>query len=111
MDKLEKYRLYIQNLIQKYGKLSSSRNDAEVQLVFDTNNDHYQLLKVGWNKDRRIHSCFIHIDIKNDKIWIQHNGLEAELAKELTESGVPKDDIVLAFYPPYRRKHTDYAVA
>ncbi|KPA11678.1 XisI protein [Candidatus Magnetomorum sp. HK-1] len=111
MDKLDHYRTCIQKIIQKYGKRSSTNRDAEIQIISDTKNDHYQVLKVGWKKDKRIHSCFIHIDIKNDKIWIQHNGTEARIASELIEFGIPKQDIVLAFYPPYKRKYTDYATS
>ena len=59
---------------------------------------------------KRIHGNLLHIDIKNGKIWIQHDGIEEGIAKELLEMGVPKEDIVLAFYPPYKRPHTGFAV-
>ena len=50
------------------------------------------------------------MDIKNDKIWIQHDGTEAVLADEFVKLGVPKEDIVLAFHSPYRRQFTGLAV-
>jgi hypothetical protein len=52
----------------------------------------------------------VHIDIKNNKIWIQHNGTENSIAKELIELGVAKDDIVLGFHTPYMRRFTDYSI-
>jgi len=52
----------------------------------------------------------VHIDIKNGKIWIQHDGTERGVANDLVEWGVPKEDIVLAFHAPYRRQYTGFAV-
>jgi hypothetical protein len=51
------------------------------------------------------------MDIKDGKIWIQHDGTERGVANELVELGVPKDDIVLAYQPPYKRPYTTFAVA
>jgi len=68
-------------------------------------------MTVGWLNDRRVHSSLVHIDIINDKIWIQRDGTEHGIAKELVAAGIPKDRIVLAFHPPEIRPHTEYAVA
>ncbi len=57
-----------------------------------------------------IHSCPIHIDIKGEKIWIQWNGTELDIAEELVTNGVAKKDIVLGFHTPFMRKFTEYAV-
>ena len=51
------------------------------------------------------------MDIKDGKIWIQHDGTERGVANELVELGVPQDDIVLAYQPPYKRAYTPFAVA
>ncbi|BDA71284.1 hypothetical protein RIVM261_001810 [Rivularia sp. IAM M-261] len=52
----------------------------ECQFICDTENDHYQLLDIGWEEYNRIYNCFIHIDIKDEKIWIQENMTENDLA-------------------------------
>jgi hypothetical protein len=49
-------------------------------------------------------------DIKNGKIWIQHNGTEDPIASQLVAKGVPKEDIVLGFHSPNRRQYTGFAV-
>ncbi len=46
MDKLEKYRTYIKQLITEHAELCTSEIDS--QLIFDTEHDHYQLVDVGW---------------------------------------------------------------
>lgn len=109
MDKLEKYRNYVFQIIKKYGNCRPSYGDIEVQTVCDEKNGHYQILNVGWHNNKRVYGCSLHIDIKNGKIWIQHNGTEKGIADELCDLGVSKDDIVLGFHAPSRRQYTDYA--
>jgi hypothetical protein len=53
----------------------------------------------------------LHLDIKNEKIWIQHDGTEGGIADELIEHGAPKQDIVLAFHSPFKRQFTGFAIA
>ncbi len=110
MDKLGQYRTYIQQLLKQYGEYRPSTEEFEVEMITDTQHDHYQLVTVGWRNHRRIYGCFLHIDIKNGKIWIQHNGTEEHVAHELVALGVPKEDIVLGFHSPSRRKFTEFAV-
>lgn len=111
MAKLEQYRAYVKRLIKEYGNHKSSYGEVEVETVFDTERDHYELINVGWNDEERIRGAVLHIDIKNGKIWIQHDGTERGVANDLVEWGVPKDDIVLAFHSPYKRQFTGFAVS
>ena len=53
----------------------------------------------------------MHLDIKDNKIWIQQDGTEIGVANELVALGVPKEDIVLAYMPEYKRPYAEYAVA
>ena len=113
MERIEKYRACIRQLLTSKKNNSEPNIDKEIecQLIFDTEHDHYQLLDVGWENLKRIYNCFIHIDIKNGKIWIQRNMTEADLAQELIEMGVSKEDIVLGLHAPYKRPYTGYGVA
>lgn len=111
MAKLEQYREYIQNLLTKYGSYKPSEEDVEIQLIFDTAWDHYQILEIGWDGYDRIYNCVIHIDIKDEKIWIQHNMTDIQIAEDLTDMGVSKEDIVLGLQPSYLRQYTQYGVA
>jgi hypothetical protein len=58
--------------------------DIECQLIFDEKNDHYQLLDVGWQGLKRVYTCFIHLDIKDGKIWIQRNMTETEYCTRIS---------------------------
>lgn len=111
MDRVTQYQTLIEAVIKQYSRYKPAYGEVEVQTIFDHENHHYQLMMVGWNDDQRIRGCLLHIDIKNDKIWIQHDGTETGIANELVELGVPKEDIVLAYHAPYKRQYTGFAIA
>ena len=111
MDKLENYRKIIKKIINEYAMIPYAYGDIESRVMFDRENDSYMLYSVGWNSRGRIHGIVIHIEIINDKIYIQHDGTEDGIATDLETSGVPKTDIVLAWHEPELRKYTEYAVA
>jgi hypothetical protein len=115
MEKLEKYRKEIQEVLTEFARPrrlgTEKAEEFETQTVFDTVRDHYQVLHVGWENGKRTYGVVIHIDIKNDKLWVQQNWTDFEFIDELMERGIPKNDIVLAFHSPSMRKYTDFAVA
>jgi ketopantoate reductase len=72
------------------------------ETIFETKSDRYQLVNVGWKDDStRIYGCVLHVDIKDGKIWVQHDGTEEAIAEQLVERGVPKQEIVLADHAPH----------
>jgi hypothetical protein len=104
------YPKLVQTILEGHS-IHHSNNDTEVQLIFDTKRDHYQVVHLGWEEEgmRRVYGCIIHVDIKDGKIWIQRDGTEIGVANELLEAGVPSSDIVLGFHAPYKRKYTEFA--
>jgi hypothetical protein len=57
-------------------------------------------LFVGWQGEKRIYACPIHMDIKNGEIWVQQDFTEAGVAQQLLEKGVPKSESFWGFAPP-----------
>lgn len=109
MGSVEQYREWVQSLLKEYGS-HQSNDGVESEILFDTERDRYQVVHVGWRGLRRVYGCILHVDIKDGKIWIQHDGTEGGIANELVALGVPKQDIVLGFHAPYKRKFTEFAV-
>lgn len=108
---VEHYRQLIQQLLSERAERSNSQSlwpEYEVQTLFDTERDHYQLLHIGWRDTERAFGCIMHLDIKDGQIWIQHDATEVGIANQLVELGVPKQDIVLAFHEPQVRQFTDF---
>ncbi len=111
MDKLDHYRQCIQRLLTEYAATPVSNGEIESQLAFDLQRDHYQVINIGWDGYRRVYGCVIHLDIKDGKIWLQHNMTELHVAHELVAMGVSNEDIVLGFHTPNVRPYTGFGVA
>lgn len=111
LEKVQIYRALSEQLLNQYATYKPSHGDIEVQSVFDTERDHYQVVVIGWDKKERVYGCSIHLDIKDEKIWIQVNNTELDVGQALVEMGVPREDIVIGFQPPYLRQFSGYAIA
>ena len=109
MERLN-YSEVVQTVLKNHVK-NRSNSQTEVQLIFDTERARYQVLNIGWQDLTRIFGCIIYVEIKDGKIWIERDGTEIGVANELVEVGVPKQDIVLGFKAPYKRKFTEFAAS
>ncbi|MCG8368394.1 MAG: XisI protein [Pseudanabaenales cyanobacterium] len=105
------YQVIIQQLFNNYIEFLGETEELQLESIFDREHDRYLLVEVGWQNGRRIYGALLHIDIINDKLWIQQDGTEEGIASELVALGIPKQKIVLAFKPIERRKITEYAVS
>jgi len=111
MDTLDTYRQIIHNVLSEYVRLQYAYGEIQNETIFDRQADRYLVMSVGWQRVKRIHGCLIHIDIINDKVWIQRDGTEDGIADKLVAAGIPKEKIVLGFHTPDARQHTEFAVA
>jgi XisI protein len=111
MDTAEFDRQLIETILVDHAKIPYSHGDFHLQTIFDREQNHYLLMFVGWEGIRRVHGCLVHVDIIDGKFWIQGDGTERGIARELMEAGVCKDRIVLAFRSTEMRKMTDFAIA
>lgn len=111
MDTLDHYRQIIRTVLQPYTKITYANVNVRNLAAFDTETDQYAILSEGWEHHQHHHGCLIHIEIRDDKIWVQRDGTEDGIATELVNAGIPKDAIVLGFQDPSVRTHTGFAVA
>jgi len=103
----------VERTILEYAGIPYAYEPDLVQIpVFDRGRGHYLLMVAGWGlSGERVHYALVHVAIRADMIWIEHDGTEEGVAADLERAGVSKDRIVLAFHPPDARAHTGYAVA
>jgi len=111
MDTRLNYQKLVKRILSTYGKRKPAHGDIDSRLTFDDEHGSYALLQVGWHGDEYVHGAVIHIDLIDDKIWIQYDGTEDGVAAEFVEAGIPKENIVLGFRPPEIRPHTGFAVS
>lgn len=110
METLDAYRQIIQKTLAEYAAIPYAHGNIQSEVIADVKDDHYLLLTQGWQKNKRVHGCLVHIDITDGKVWIQRDGTEQGVANELVAAGIPKNRIVLGFQPAEIRPHTEFAV-
>ena len=111
MDRTDEFRLITRRIMQEISAMTPSEGQKRTELICDENIGHYQLGEVGWEGQRRIDNIYLHLDVMENKVWIQHDGTNLRLADMLMREGVPRENIVLAFHHPDKRVYTDFAVA
>lgn len=112
MDTRLKYQNIIKSVLQKHAHYRAASSDGyDSQVLFDDERGQYLVLDIGWSGDNYFHATPIHLNLIDEKIWVQYDDTEEGIAIELTEAGVPKEDIVLGFRHPKVRQYTGFAVA
>jgi hypothetical protein len=111
MDKLNTYRRLVKRCLEDWEAYikRARHNGIEIRHIFDETNDHYLLLYLGWDKDRRVWQPALHVRLREGKIWVEVDETEEGIATALVRAGVPREDIVLAFHPPELRHLTEFA--
>lgn len=99
MDKLTRYREIVKNIILKYAQLKPSHGNIELHPVFDEIRDHYALMQIGWDKDKRVRGNILYLTIKNEKVYLEYDGIEKGISYDLINQGIDKSDLVIAFLP------------
>ena len=95
-----------------YGYNQANPNHGvDSQIILDNDRDRYLLLDVGWQEKKYIYAVFVHLDIKDGKIWLQRNNTDINIAERLRERGVNPADIVLGSHSPFLRQFSGYAIA
>ncbi|NEQ73224.1 MAG: XisI protein [Okeania sp. SIO2C9] len=110
MDTIENHRQIIKQLLTEYAQIPTTESGIENKTLFDSENDRYMLISLGWSQEKRIHYCIIHLDIIAGKIWIQANNTDCLIAEELVAAGIPAKSIVLGMQLPEVRPYTAYGV-
>jgi hypothetical protein len=104
---LNTYQSIIENVLQNY--ISRPYGQFTRKLVIDRKGKDFLVLMIGWQGYSYIHNCIIHIEIVDDKIWVQADNTEDGITYALLEAGIPKSQIVLGFQSPFERSLTEFA--
>jgi hypothetical protein len=111
MEKLSHYSTIIERILANEAERVSTAAELEVCVICDPVRGHYQLLYLGWHGGCRVFSPLIHIRLHKGKVWIEQDGTEEGVANQLLATGIPREEIVLAFYSPEKRLFTEFAAA
>lgn len=108
-DKLDRYHQLHKNIMTEAGGHQPRYQNVHLAPFVDTTHDQYGVVMTGWDGIRYVNGLVIHAEIIDGKIWLQYDGTDLNVALELVEAGVPREDIVLGFRPPEVRSHIGFA--
>ena len=111
MDAVDQYRTIIARIFREWEAFPRIAPDWFIEGVEDHQRDRYVLLHVDAKNGQHKSHPLAHLEIRDGKIWVLTDNTEEGIATELVAAGVPKDRIVLAFYPPALREMGEFAVA
>lgn len=100
----------IEKVLKEYADFLGSDDQVQIECVFDREQEHYLLVEVGWEDNHRIYSTLIHIDVIDQKLWIQQDSTEEGVVDELVAGGIAPQQIVQAFKAS-QRQHTQLALS
>ncbi len=107
-----KLRQIVRELLEYYVSLGASHRtqDNPAFVLVDKDENHFQWMRLGWLGQRRVYGCVMHLEVKDNKIWVHQDNTDLDPVGALLERNILPSDIVLAFHPPYVRKDTGFAV-
>ena len=105
-------KTYLQDLVRRWDEFNSSVNSDYLQhsLILDDTHQRYLLGRYGWMDGKYTYAIAIHIDIIDDRVWIQRNSTEEEIVDTLADHGIPSHEVVLGFISPDLRKLYAYGL-
>lgn len=109
MDRIEMYRDIVKKVISATADFLPIEEGVRSEAILDDIDGHYELLRIGWSDQHRIHSTLVHIDIRDGKVLVERDGTDLEIVQDLLDGGIPASDMVIGFHPPAQRKFTEFA--
>ena len=109
MDTVETYGKILSDIVTEYASIKKTlMPGVKSESIIDRENNHYQLLSIGWHQNRFIYTIVFHFDIIDGKVWIQQNNTDVLVADELIRRGILQTDIVLGFLSEQARQRLEF---
>lgn len=94
----------------EYQKYDSADDVIKSSVSFDDEHGNYVLLQAGWRGDDYLQGAVIHVQLIDNKVFVQYDGTGYGVANELVDAGIPKSAIVLGFRHPSVRQYTEFSI-
>ena len=112
MDRIENYRRILQRVVKRHAQFQPANGDIQTHAVCDRETDEFMVIDSGWNeKGRRIYDVVLHFRLQDGIVHVERDNTDAEIVRELLDSGIAKDDIILAYNALPFQKLEDFIAA
>lgn len=101
MAGIKKYHQALSSFLEYYASIKSPfMQEVENKIIIDNKSHQYQLLRLGWYKNKYVHYTVFHFEIKDKKVIIYENRTDLNIHAELQEVGILAKDIVSGMQHP-----------
>ena len=98
MDRIENYRQILEKVVKRHAQFQPANGNIQTHAVCDRETDEYMVIDSGWNeKGRRIYDVVLHFRLQDGIVHVERDNTDAEVVRELLDSGIAKDDLILAY--------------
>lgn len=112
MDRIENYRQILEKIVKRHAQFQPANGEINTHAVCDHEADEYMVIDSGWNeKGKRIYDVVLHFRLEDGTIYLERDNTDAEVIRELLDSGIGREDIVLAYNPLPLQKLKDLIAA
>ena len=111
MDRVEERKQLIKRILQEVYEYFSEVKDVRIEFVCDDTLGHYAIIQVGRLQGRRIHCTVAHVDVTENRVYVECNRTDIDVVEMIQKAGVPDSEIVLGWHPPHLREYTEFALA
>jgi hypothetical protein len=110
-EKLNRYKRICRQIVERHAAMPSEPTSVESLAVCDSESGNYLLMDIGWYPKERAHYVVVHLRVKGGKVWVEYDGVEYGIAKDLIEAGIPEEDVVWPSNERDRRRFTELVAA
>ena len=106
MDRIERYRKIVEELLVRYDELARHPIDPQIEdlCVFDRERDCYMWFQLGWQQGSRLCGATVLIRLCEGRVLLEADWTDFGVADDLISAGIAEEDLVLAFQPPALRE-------
>ena len=92
------YSQILEKVVKRHAQFQPANGNIQTHVVCDREMDEYTVIDSGWNeKGRRIYDVVLHFRLQDGIVHVERDNTDAEVVRELLESGIAKTDIILAY--------------
>ena len=98
LNRIENYRRILEKVVKRHAQFQPANGNIQTHAVFDRETDEFMVIDSGWNeKGRRIYDVVLHFRLQEGIVHVERDNTDAEVVRELLDSGIAKDDLILAY--------------
>ena len=101
----------VRELVLEIGAIDTQADNYQTAIVTDDEHGHYLLIKTGWYNNKRLYGPYLHLEVRDNRVYVQQNGTDIHIGQELNQRGIPREAIVLEFQMPFKREFSGFAVS